>query len=263
MPLPARRLMPQARIPDLLDWLDAPWPALLPFGSNATFRVEDYVDDGKYMIRAELPGVDPQDDVEVTVESGLLTIRAERREEGKKDRHSEFRYGSLSRTVSLPEGADSDKITARYDQGILEVTVPVPDRAKKGPRQITVKRPAEIPARRRSLPSGPGEQVADRRRKYGRGVLLRDQPRPDRVRARVHEGYAGGDQPRLRQVGPEGAGRAATFQQRRDCLVGCLVGPADRLGAELLGHRLRHGAVAGEVLPGQRDHALQGDYWRA
>ena len=141
MPLPARRLMPQARIPDLLDWLDAPWPAMLPFGSNATFRVEDYVDDGKYMIRAELPDVDPEDDVEVTVEGGLLTIRAERREESKQqDRHSEFRYGSLSRRVSLPQGADSSKITARYDKGILEVTVPVPDRAKQGPRQITVKK---------------------------------------------------------------------------------------------------------------------------
>lgn len=141
MPLPARRLMPQGRIPDLLDWLDAPWPAMLPFGSHPTFRVEDYVDDGKYMIRAELPGVDPEDDVQVMVESGLLTIRAERREESKQDRHSEFRYGSLSRTVALPEGADSDKITARYDKGILEVTVPVPERGKAGPRQITVKKP--------------------------------------------------------------------------------------------------------------------------
>jgi len=140
MPLPARRLMPQARIPDLLDWLDAPWPAMLPFGSNATFRVEDYVDDGTYMIRAELPGVDPEGDVEVTVESGVLTIRAERREESKQDRHSEFRYGSLSRTVTLPEGADADKITARYDKGILEVTVPVPQRGKTGPRQISVKK---------------------------------------------------------------------------------------------------------------------------
>lgn len=138
MPLPARRLMTQARIPDLLDWIDAPWPSMLPFGSHSTFRVEDYVDDGKYMIRAELPGVDAEKDVEVTVESGLLTIRAERQEETKQDRHTEFRYGSLSRTVALPEGADADKITARYDKGILEVTVPVPQRAEAGPRQITV-----------------------------------------------------------------------------------------------------------------------------
>lgn len=139
MPLPARRLMPPARFPDLLDWLESPWPAMLPFGSNPTFRVEDFTDDGKYMIRAELPGLDPQEDVEVTVDSGMLTIRAERHEESKQDRHSEFRYGSLSRSVTLPEGAEADKITASYDKGILEVTVPVPAHTKAGPRQIAVR----------------------------------------------------------------------------------------------------------------------------
>ena len=140
MPLPARRLMPPARFPDLLDWLDSPWSAMMPFGSNTTFRVEDYTDDGTYMIRAELPGVDPEKDVEVTVDAGTLTIRAERREESKQDRHSEFRYGSLTRTVPLPDGADVEKITAKYDKGILEVTVPVPAQAKAGPRQISVSR---------------------------------------------------------------------------------------------------------------------------
>jgi HSP20 family molecular chaperone IbpA len=140
MPLPARRLMPPARFPDLLDWLDSPWSAMMPFGSNTTFRVEDYTDDGTYMIRAELPGVDPEKDVEVTVDAGTLTIRAERREESKQDRHSEFRYGSLTRSVPLPDGADVDKITAKYDKGILEVTVPVPEQAKAGPRQISVSR---------------------------------------------------------------------------------------------------------------------------
>jgi len=132
--------MPPARFPDLLDWLDSPWPAMMPFGSNATFRVEDYTDDGTYMVRAELPGIDPEQDVEVTVDAGMLTIRAERREESKQDRHSEFRYGSLTRSVPLPEGADVDNISAKYDKGILEVTVPVPHQAKAGPRQIAVSR---------------------------------------------------------------------------------------------------------------------------
>ena len=140
MPLPARRLMAPARFPDLLDWLEGPWPGMLPFGSNQTFRVEDYTDDGTYMIRAELPGVDPEDDVEVTVDSGTLTIRAERREETRQERHSEFKYGSMTRSISLPEGADSDKITATYDKGILEITVPVPKQPPRGSRQITVHR---------------------------------------------------------------------------------------------------------------------------
>jgi len=91
------------------------------------------------VIRAELPGLDP-DDVQVTVESGMLTIRAERREETKQNRHSEFKYGSLTRSVSLPEGADPDKITASFDKGILNVTVPMPAEAKPASRQISVER---------------------------------------------------------------------------------------------------------------------------
>ncbi len=138
MPLPARRRAVPARFPDLFDWLESPWPALLPFGQAQTFRIEDYVEDGNYMIRAELPGVDPEKDVEVTVESGMLTIHAERREETKEDRHSEFSYGSLTRSVSLPEGADPEKITASYDKGILKVTVPIPAETKSAARKISV-----------------------------------------------------------------------------------------------------------------------------
>lgn len=140
MPLPARRRATPARFPDLLDWLDAPWPTMLPFGSNQTFRVEDYTEDGHYMIRAELPGVDPENDLEVSVDAGVLTIRAERREESKQDRHSEFRYGSLTRSVPLPEGADPDQISASYDKGILEISVPVPEQASQGARHIAVQR---------------------------------------------------------------------------------------------------------------------------
>lgn len=138
MPLPARRHTGTTRFPDLFDWMDAPWPTLLPFGSGQTFRVEDYVDDGTYTIRAELPGVDPDKDVEVTAESGMLTIRAERHEETKEDRHSEFKYGSLTRSVALPEGTDPEEIKASYDKGILMVTVPLPSEAKKAARRITV-----------------------------------------------------------------------------------------------------------------------------
>jgi len=138
MPLPARRHPVPARFPDLFDWLDSPWPAVLPLGSAQTFRVEDFTEDGKYLIRAELPGVDPEKDVEVSVDSGMLTVHAERREETKENRHSEFKYGSLTRSVTLPEGADPDKITAIYDQGILTVTVPVPEEAKPATRKIAV-----------------------------------------------------------------------------------------------------------------------------
>lgn len=134
MPLPARR----HAFPDRFDWLDTPWPAFLPFGPGQAFRVEDYTADGKYVIRAELPGVDPEKDVEVTVNADVLTIRAERREESREDRRSEFRYGSLTRSVPLPEGADPDKITAKYVKGVLEVTVPIPEQPRSARRRIAV-----------------------------------------------------------------------------------------------------------------------------
>jgi len=135
MPLPARHHA--ARFPELLDWLETPWSAVLPFPAAHTFRVEDYTEDGKYVIRADLPGIDPDRDVEVTAEPGMLTIHAERREETRQDCHSEFKYGSLTRSVTLPEGANPDKVTASYDQGVLKVTVPVPAEPK-ATRRIAV-----------------------------------------------------------------------------------------------------------------------------
>jgi len=126
MPVLVRRHPALAHVHDLPEWLETPWPSLLPFGPGQAFRVEDYTEDGTYVVRAELPGLDPERDVEVSASSGVLTVHAERREETKEDRHSEFRYGSLSRSISLPDGADPDNITAKYGNGILEVRVPVP-----------------------------------------------------------------------------------------------------------------------------------------
>ena len=130
---PARR-QSSTLLPDLLDWLDAPWAPLLPFTAAHMFRVEDYVKDNRYVVRAELPGMDPDKDVEITVEDGTLTIHAERREEHKEPHRSEFRYGSFTRSVALPEHADTGHITATYDKGILEVSVPVPEAKPEGRR---------------------------------------------------------------------------------------------------------------------------------
>ena len=88
-------------------------------------RLEDETKDGYYEVRAELPGVDPTDDIEVTVHDGRLTIKAERTQTSESNGHSEFSYGSFARTVALPVGADEDDINATYDRGILTVTVPL------------------------------------------------------------------------------------------------------------------------------------------
>jgi HSP20 family protein len=77
------------------------------------------------LVRAELPGGDPIEDIEVTVRNGQLTIKAERIQTAEANGRSEFSYGSFARTVELPVGADEDDINATYDRGILTVSVPL------------------------------------------------------------------------------------------------------------------------------------------
>ena len=92
-------------------------------------RVEEFVEDGTVVIRAELPGIDPDKDVDVSVHHGLLHIkgrRTEREEETKKSSYrSEFRYGMFERTVALPAGATEKDVLATYKDGLLEVRVPM------------------------------------------------------------------------------------------------------------------------------------------
>jgi HSP20 family protein len=111
------------------------------FDEDSFIRVEEVMEDGALVIRAELPGVDPDKDIELTVENGVMTLHAERREESEeKKRHrrrSEFRYGSFSRTIALPAGATEDDVKATYDNGILEVRVPV-NGAKAEARKVPI-----------------------------------------------------------------------------------------------------------------------------
>jgi HSP20 family protein len=98
---------------------------LRPFFDNNLLRLEDESREGLYLVRAELPGVDPVEDIEVTVRDGQLTITAERIQTDETNGRSEFSYGSFARTIELPIGADEDDINATYDRGILTVSVPV------------------------------------------------------------------------------------------------------------------------------------------
>lgn len=84
--------------------------------------------DDDLVIRAELPGIDPKRDVDISVRDGTLVIRGERKYEQRTeqaDRYlTEIFYGSFLRTVPLPDGVKASDIKARYDNGILEVVVP-------------------------------------------------------------------------------------------------------------------------------------------
>lgn len=118
---------PQGFWPELSEFFEGfpSWrnlPSL--FGANI-IRLEDEMKDGNYELRAEVPGVDPEKEVDITVRDGVLTIKSERTQKKESNGRSEFSYGSFVRSVTLPPGADEDAITARYDKGILTVTVPI------------------------------------------------------------------------------------------------------------------------------------------
>jgi HSP20 family protein len=138
MTTPARRERPM--FAELVDWLEGGFAGLpvRPFVGSHVMRVEDYVEDDQYVLRAELPGIDPDNDVELTVDNGVLTIKAERREEKKEGGRSEFRYGAFTRSVTLPSGADEDAVTASYDNGVLEVRVPIKEPKAPEAKRITI-----------------------------------------------------------------------------------------------------------------------------
>ncbi|MEB3981542.1 HSP20 family small heat-shock protein [Mycobacterium sp. 663a-19] len=121
------RRQPMSLFPEFSE-LFGSFPSLAglrPAFDTRVMRLEDEMKDGRYVVRAEMPGIDPAKDVDITVRDGQLTIKAERSEKKDFDGRSEFTYGSFARTVSLPAGADEDSIEATYDKGILTVSVGV------------------------------------------------------------------------------------------------------------------------------------------
>jgi HSP20 family protein len=101
--------------------------------------VDLYRDGDKYVLNADMPGLDPGS-VDIDVDGQLLTIRAGRTAEAAQDDVSwlanERPFGSYLRQFSLGEGIDAENIAAHYDNGVLSILLPVVERAK--PRKIEV-----------------------------------------------------------------------------------------------------------------------------
>ena len=111
---------------DMLEWLESNSPFnVRGIGLAPYVRVEDFVEDDTFVLRAELPGIDPDKDVELHVEHDMLTISGERREEVKEKNHRELHYGSFRRTIPMPPGTKPDDVVASYEDGVLEVRVPM------------------------------------------------------------------------------------------------------------------------------------------
>ena len=103
-------------------------------------RMETYRKDNDYVVRLDLPGVNPQD-VHVETEGNLLTISGERKREETGSEYRETFYGKFERQITLPQGVEADKVTANYQHGVLEIRVPLPAQlaARKVPIQIEEK----------------------------------------------------------------------------------------------------------------------------
>ncbi len=121
---------------DFLDRFFDDWPEtfrrpllLWPDRPLDPMRVEEFAEEGTLVVRAELAGLDPDKDIELSVEGDILHIRAERHEEEKTEGRDyvrrEQRYGLFQRDIPLPKGISETAIKASYKQGILEVRAPM------------------------------------------------------------------------------------------------------------------------------------------
>ncbi|MFG3490559.1 Hsp20/alpha crystallin family protein [Streptomyces sp. NPDC047972] len=133
--------------PDFNDWFNREFPGLpgwRPAMAAHSIPVEMTGGDGMYVLRAELPGMDP-DDLAITVDDNLITVTAEHSESEEDKEHSEFRYGSFRRTVRLPGTIPADDVEASYQDGILTIRVPMPEEKADAVRTIPVKRGGAAP----------------------------------------------------------------------------------------------------------------------
>ena len=157
MPMPMRSLIPQTwnrntpaamrqdpflslryEMDRLLDSFNSP-SAGLP---DISPRVDVCEADNEIDIEAELPGLDEKD-IDVTLSGDMLTIRGEKKtdKQQKKNNYyvSERSYGSFSRCIGLPFDADPNKITAKFDKGVLHIAIPKPENVTAKTAKIPIK----------------------------------------------------------------------------------------------------------------------------
>lgn len=140
----------RSEMDDLLERFgdDRDWFGRLPFNreffgerepSPARPAIETRVEDGKFIVRTDLPGVDAKD-VDIKVVGNVMTIkgsREEKRETKKADFfRCEIRYGAFERSIALPEGIKAEDLKATYHDGVLELTAPMP--AGANPKEVKI-----------------------------------------------------------------------------------------------------------------------------
>jgi HSP20 family protein len=134
-------------------FLGSGWLAPSSRGTNGTVwtpAVDVFSRGEDLVVRAELPGVDPDKDIDISFQDGALTIRGERRHEDRTEKDDYYRfessYGSFQRTIPLPQGVKAQDIKATYENGILEVVIP-----KVGELSAARKIPVTVGGHRKAL----------------------------------------------------------------------------------------------------------------
>ena len=148
-PLPATRFDPFKQLAEFERGLDRLFGRKLdiPFETGEPVIMADWEpltditeDDKEFLVKVEAPEM-KKEDVKVTVENGVLRItgerKAEKEEKDKKYHRVERSYGTFLRVLALPEGADGEKVSADYKEGVLTVHLPKTETAK--PKAIEVK----------------------------------------------------------------------------------------------------------------------------
>lgn len=125
------QLFESAFVSPMFGWLQpSPWGFAMDVSEN----------DDEFLVKATLPGINP-DDLEITLDNNVLTIKGEVKEEKESEERRyhlrERRYGKFSRSFSLPSWVDAEHIDAQYENGILTLRLPKVEEAK--PKRIKVK----------------------------------------------------------------------------------------------------------------------------
>lgn len=112
-----------------------------PLGRSTALKppIESFVEEGKLIVRVELPGIDPKD-ITVNVAGDMLTIRGSREEEHETHKRDflnrEFRYGAIERSMPLRQGVKAEDIKANFSNGLLQLTIPIPE--ESAPKEVKV-----------------------------------------------------------------------------------------------------------------------------
>ena len=126
--------------------VDVPEPVRRFFEGDldSWLRVEEYQEADTLVVKAEVPGIDPDQDVDITLAGNQLNIGVKREEKSehksKNGYRSEFRYGNFARTVTLPPGVNEQDLRATYNDGLLEVRIAIPDQPDAAARKIPITR---------------------------------------------------------------------------------------------------------------------------